>query len=200
MPPESPTIVVATSLEARAVRRRAPAGNVVESGVGLAHMRGALLDGVAISAGLAGGLRTDIPTGTLVIPSAVATNNGTAIACDPEWTARLRAAATRLGYAFLDAALLTSDALIVGDARTSWAERGFAAVDMETARISARSIAAVRVVLDTPQRELSPDWLYPSRAMLRPRNWGQMLWLAREGPRCADLAARVVAGALDEHS
>jgi hypothetical protein len=196
---EAPTIVVATSLEARAARRYAPGGSVVESGVGLARMQGVKVEGVAISAGLAGGLRMDIPTGTLVIPSAVATNNGAAIECDPEWTERLRDAATRLGYAFLDAALLTSDALIVGDARTTWAARGFAAVDMETARIPARSIAAVRVVLDTPQRELSPDWLYPSRAMLRPRNWGQMFWLAREAPRCADLAARVVAGALDKH-
>ncbi len=198
MPPEAPTIVAATTLEARAVRRHAPAARIVESGVGLARLRAVTIDNVAISVGLAGGLREDVPTGTLVIPSAVATNDGTAIACDPEWTARLRAAAAHLGLAFLDAALLTSDALVVGAARATWGARGFAAVDMETARIPAPAIAAVRVVLDTPQRELSPDWLDPSRAMLRPRNWGQMFWLAREGPRCADLAARVLAAALDE--
>ncbi|HEX8806511.1 MAG TPA: hypothetical protein VF741_06160 [Candidatus Aquilonibacter sp.] len=198
MPPDTPTVFAATSLESRAVRRHAPAARIVESGVGLTRMLDATVDGVAISVGLAGGLRVDVPTGTLVIPSAVATDNGTAIACDPRWTTRLRAAAAHLGFAFLDAALLTSETLVVGDARATWAARGFAAVDMETARIPAHAIAAVRVVLDTPQRELSPDWLHPSRAMLRPRNWGQMLWLAREGPRCADLAARVLAVALDE--
>ena len=196
MPPETPAVVTATSLEARAVRRRAPRAHVIEAGVGLARMEPGQLPGVAISAGLAGGLRADLPTGTLLIPSAIATTNGTAIASDAEWTARLREAAQRLGYACVDAALLTSEQLIVGDERAAWAARGFAAVDMETGRIPAARIAAVRVVLDTPQRELSPDWLNPSRAMLRPRNWGQMFWLAREGPRCADIAARVIAAAL----
>lgn len=194
--PEAPAIVVATSLEARAVQRRAPQAHVIESGVGLVKMRGRSLDAVAISCGLAGGLGSDLPTGTIVIPSAVATNDGMAIACDVEWTARLRNAAKQLGYAYIDAALLTSDALIVGDARAAWAARGFAAVDMETARIPAQRIAAVRVVLDTPQRELSPEWLNPARAMMRPKNWGQLAWLARAGPRCADLAARVLAAAL----
>jgi hypothetical protein len=195
MPPDGVTIVAATSLEARAVRRHAPGALIVESGVGLARLAGSLA-GVAISCGLAGGLRDDLPTGTIIIPSAVATSDGAAIACDPAWTARLRASAQSLGYAFIDAALLTSDALVVGDDRVTWASRGFAAVDMETGRIRADGIAAVRVVLDTPQRELSRDWLNPARAMMQPKNWGQMFWLAREGPRCADLAARVIAAAL----
>jgi hypothetical protein len=196
MPPEAPAIVTATSLETRAVQRRAPQATVIESGVGLVKIDGQPLSDVAISCGLAGGLRTDLPTGTIVIPSAVATSDGAAIACDAEWTARLREAAKRLGYAHIDAALLTSDALVVGSARAAWAARGFAAVDMETARIPAQRLAAVRVVLDTPQRELSPDWINPVRAMLKPKNWGQMVWLAREGPTCADLAARIVAAAL----
>jgi Phosphorylase superfamily len=195
MPPEQPTIVAATRLEAAAVRRRAPQANVIEAGVGLARLA-ASFPGVAISCGLAGGLRADLPTGTIVIPSAIATSDGVAIACDAAWTARLRDAALRLGYAYIDAALLTSETLVVGDQRGAWAARGFGAVDMETARIPARAIAAVRVVLDTPARELSPDWLNPSRAMRKPKNWGQMFWLAREGPRCADLAARVIAAAL----
>jgi hypothetical protein len=196
MPPDVPAIVTAMSLEARAVRRRVAHANVIESGIGLAKMNRRPILGVAISCGLAGGLRTDLPSGTIVIPSAVATNAGTAIACDAEWTARLREAAKQLGCAYIDAALLTSDTLVVGNARAAWAARGFAAVDMETARIPAQRIAAVRVILDTPQRELSPDWVNPARAMLKPRNWGQMFWLAREGPRCADIAACVIAAAL----
>jgi hypothetical protein len=51
----------------------------------------------------------------------------------------------------------------------------------------------VRVVLDTPQRELSRDWEHPLQAMLKPWNWAQALWLAREAPRGARLVARVVA-------
>lgn len=195
MPPDNVTVVAAMSLEVRAVRRHAPGATVIESGIGLARLAGSLA-GLAISCGLAGGLRDDLPTGTIIIPSAVATTEGTAIECDPVWTARLRAGAQSLGYAFIDAALLTSFALVVGDERAVWASRGFAAVDMETGRIRADGIAAVRVVLDTPQRELSRDWVNPARALLRPKNWGQMLWLAREGPRCADLAARVIAAAL----
>ncbi len=193
---EEPTIVAATSLEARAIRRRAPHATVIESGVGLARWSGVALPGIAISCGLAGGLRDELPTGTLVIPSALATTDGIVVACDGEWTARLREAAQRLGYPSVDASVLTSDTLVTGAERASWAARGFAAVDMESARIPARGIAVVRVVLDTPRRELSRDWLNPSRAMLRPRNWGQMFWLAREGPRCADIAARVIAAAL----
>lgn len=196
MLPEAPTIVAATRLEARAVRRHAPKATVVESGIALARLNGSL-PGAAISCGLAGGLRNDLPTGTILIPSAVATSDGTVIECDPAWTERLRAGARSLGFAFLDAALLTSDVLVVGDQRAMWAARGFAAVDMETARIPAQAIAAVRVVLDTPQRELSPEWLDPSRAMRNPKNWGQMFWLAREGPRCANLAARIIAASLD---
>ena len=138
MLPNPPAIVAATSLEARAVRRRAPRANVIESGVGLVKMNGRTLRHVAISVGLAGGLRSDLPTGTIVIPSAVATNDGVAIECDAEWTTRLREAARKLGYAYIDAALLTSDALVVGSARATWAARGFAAVDMETARIPAQ--------------------------------------------------------------
>lgn len=193
-------VVTATGLEARAIRRRATGARVVEAGVGLAHLDGASFSGVAISCGLAGGLRDDLPTGTILIPTVVATTGGRSIACNVTWTARLRAAAERLGYVYVDAPLLTSETLITGAARAPWASRGFAAVDMETAAIPADAIVAVRVILDTPARELSPDWLAPARAMLRPKNWGQALWLARAGPRCADVAARIVAAALTERA
>ncbi|HTU71394.1 MAG TPA: hypothetical protein VMF11_13875 [Candidatus Baltobacteraceae bacterium] len=193
---EPPTVVTATGLETRAVRRRAAGARVVEAGVGLANVGRASFRGLAVSCGLAGGVRDDLATGTILIPSVVATTAGRSIACDAMWTARLRAAAARLGYAYVDAPLLTSETLITGSARAPWASRGFAAVDMETAAIPASAIAAVRVILDTPKRELSPDWLYPARAMLRPKNWGQALWLARVAPRCADVAAHIVAAAL----
>ena len=90
-------------------------------------------------------------------------------------------------------ALLTSATIVNGAARLEWAARGYGAVDMETGLLAAARVAAVRVILDTPQRELSTDWVNPIRAMLKPANWPQAVWLAREAPRAAQLAARVVA-------
>jgi len=195
-PPDEIAVLVATSLEARAVRRHARGARVVDAGIALANLRDPKPFGVAISCGLAGGLGDDHPTGTVLIPDAACTSQGTWRACDQEWTARLRDAARRLGYAFVVAPLLTSDTLVTGNRRGDWARRGFAGVDMETASIAAARLSAVRVILDTPRAELSADWLDPARAVLRPRNWRQAIWLAREGPRCADLAARIVALAL----
>jgi len=191
-----PVIVAATSLEARAVQRRAPAARVLESGVSLARLDGSSLGAIAISCGLAGGLRGDLPTGTVLIPSMLGTTSGESIECDVEWTRRLRHAAQGLGLATVDAPLLSSAKLVTCGDRAYWAERGYSGVDMESAFIRADAIAAVRVILDTPQHELSPEWLNPARAFLNPRNWGQAMWLAREGPRCADLAARIIAAAL----
>ena len=195
-PPEAPAIVAATSLEARAVRRHVPHARVVESGVGLSRLYAPALGRIAISCGLAGGLRTDLTTGTVVIPSSVSTTDGVSITCDPDWTLRLRRAARELGCTAVDAPLLTSATLITGSERASWASRGFAAVDMESGHLLVDVLAVVRVILDTPAYELSADWLNPGRAMLNPRNWREAGWLAREAPKCADLAGRVIAAAL----
>jgi hypothetical protein len=195
-PPDEPAIIAATSLEARAVRRHAPQAHVVVSGIGLARLHASSLGRVAISCGLAGGLRADLPTGTIVIPSSVSTTDGVSIACDPDWTLRLRRAAREVAGAFVDAPLLTSATLINGSERAEWASRGFAAVDMESGRILVDLLAVVRVILDTPSSELSTAWLNPARAMLNPRNWSEALWLSREAPKCADLAGRVIAAAL----
>ena len=194
--PEHPAIVAATSLEARAVRRHAPQARVVESGIGLARLRASALGRSAISCGLAGGLRTDLPTGTVLIPSSLSTTDGVTVECDPDWTLRLRRAARELGCIAVDAPLLTSATLINGADRAVWAARGFAGVDMESARILVESLAVVRVILDTPQNELSRAWLHPARAILNPRNWSEAMWLSREAPKCADLAGRLVAAAL----
>ena len=193
-------MLVATSLEARAVRRHVRGARVVDAGIALAKLHGREPFGVAISCGLAGGLDEDHPTGTVLIPDSACTTEGSRRTCDVEWTARLRDAARRLGYTSVAAPLLTSDTLVTGNTRRDWAHKGFAGVDMETALIVTDRLAAVRVILDTPRTELSPDWLNPARALLSPRNWRQAIWLAREGPRCANVAARIVALALDTGS
>lgn len=187
------TIVTATSVEARAARKALPSLRVVEAGIGL--RRGVKVDGIAISCGLAGGLRRDLPTGTIVIPRIVRRPDGTTLPCDAELTERLSEAAHELGYEPVNEPLLTSVSLIHGDARAIYAGE-FAAVDMETGLIHAERVACVRVILDTPLREISPAWLNPRTAMFQPRAWSDLPFLAREGPRCAAIAASVIACAL----
>ncbi len=191
------TIIAATGLEAAAIRRAAPGVRVVQTGVGLAGVSAQSYD-VVISCGLAGGLREDVPTGSIVIPAEVATTNGETIHCDQRLSAALVAAALRLHRTPLQERLLTSRTLITGSVRTQWARRGFIAVDMETGFVHARRIAALRVVLDTPQQELSDAWLKPASVLGRPRLWPQALWLWREAPRCARLASAVLALALPQ--
>lgn len=188
------TIVTATGVEYAAARKAAPLEvRVVEAGIALART----LDfgEIAISCGLAGGLRADLPTGSVVIPNLVQRPDGSELECDAQLSALLRAAARRLGYEPVDAPLLTSATLVRGRERLQWADR-FAAVDMESGLIAARRVACVRVVLDTPQREISSAWLRPGSVPFHPRAWRDLPFLAREGPRCARIAASVTAEAL----
>jgi hypothetical protein len=153
-------------------------------------------DGEAlVFCGLAGGLHEHLPTGTVVIPNDVRRPDGSVMRCDDELSEALVAGARKLGLEPVVAAMLTSRSVVVGAERATWSREGFAAADMETGLLRAPRVAAVRVILDTPARELSSDWLNPALAFLKPWNWPQAAWLAREGPRCARLAARVIASA-----
>jgi hypothetical protein len=195
--PVALTVAVATALELREARRALPAGiRVVRVGVGGALESGPLGDGPVISCGLAGGVRAGVPTGTVVVATEIEHPDGSRRPCDPALTAALAAGARKLGLVPLEAPLATSTRLVTGAARAAYAARGIAAVDMETALLRAERIAAVRVVLDTPERELSEAWLSPLRALLTPSAWAQLPFLAREGPRCARLAAAVIAAAM----
>ena len=190
-----PTIVTAVPLETRAVRRALPGARVVEVGVGLSRLRSPLV-GPIVTCGLAGALRADLDTGAVVVPDRVRGPDGTERPCDAELVARLAAGARRLGLEPVAGTLLTSATLVVGAERRRWAERGCVAADMETGLLAADRLAAVRVVLDTPERELSGAWQRPWRALLHPGAWRELPWLARESPRCARLAAAVLAAAL----
>ena len=189
-----PAIVTATSLEARAARRALPGDEVYEAGIALAKGPDGWGD-VVVSCGLAGALREDLPSGTVLVPLEVERPDGTRLRCDAEMVRAYVAAARSLGLEPVCDPLLTASTVLRGDDRARWARRGFAGVDMETGLLRAPRVAAVRVVLDTPQRELKADWLHPARAMLDPRNWPEAAWLAREAPRCARRAAEVVAAA-----
>lgn len=188
------TIAAATNTEARAVRRVAPEGvRVVECGIALAkHTQ---FEGLVISCGLAGGLRDDVPTGTVLIPMRVRRPDGSEFDCDAAAVRALTQAAAEAGYGIVHDPLVTSETLVHGAQRQTWARRGYAGVDMETGLLQAPRVACVRVVLDTPRREISPAWLQPWSAMLAPRAWLDLPFLMREGPRCSAIAARIAASA-----
>ena len=69
---------------------------------------------------------------------------------------------------------------------------------MESAHLAGHGarLAVVRVVLDTPERELSPKWERPWRAVLDPRLVREALWLLPHSRRFALRAAEVLADAL----
>lgn len=189
-------VVTATSVEAKAARRAMPNGNVIEAGIAL--VRGERVEGqsAVISCGLAGGLHHDLPTGTVVIPYEVLRTDGSTLQCDRALVEMLVRAARSRGIEPVTDPIVTTAQVINGDRRRAWSDRGYAAVDMETGLLRAERIAAVRVVLDTPLRELSEEWLHPARALLNPFLWPEAVWLARHGPRCAMLAAEIVRDAL----
>jgi hypothetical protein len=190
-------VIAATAIEAAAVRKALPRARVLETGIALAKLPPGALEGVefVISCGLAGGLRAAYSSGTVLIPKLVRRPDGTTATCDAALVAALTGSAKCLGHSPVDDPMLTSDRLVRGAERRVWAERGYAGVDMETGLLEVPAVAAVRVILDTPLRELSADWLLPRRALRNPRNWPEALWLAGAAPRYARRAAEIVAGA-----
>ncbi len=188
------TLIAATALECKALRRRMPGARIVQTGIALADLHEGLGE-IVVSCGLAGGLRPGLPTGTVVIPREVRRPDGKTLRCDPDLVDAFAASARRLGIEVHFDPLVTAAKIVRGISRAQWAVQGYVAVDMETGLIDAPRVAAVRVVLDTPEREISEDWRTPLLAILKPWNWPQAIWLAREAPRAAELAASVVAGA-----
>jgi hypothetical protein len=190
------TVVAATWLEARACRRALPGRRVEAVGVGCRRGLPAL-DGPALVVGLCGALGPIAP-GTVAIPREVAGQDGWSYVCQPELVERLVSAARRLGLAVDDGRQLTARRMITGPDRAEWAARGFATVDMEAALVLARTPGAVvKVVLDAPGADLSPEWEHPGRAALRVSRWAELAHLMLRAPAFAADAARVVATAIE---
>ncbi len=191
--PRDVTIIAATGLEARAVRREDPQLNVVESGIALVKLDRTCLSSAVISCGLAGGLSRAFPTGTVLIPREVARPEGKRLVCDEPLQRALVQSARHLGFEPLEDAMITSAIIVRGVDRERLAKRGYTGVDMESGRLTAPRVAVVRVILDTPLNELSSAWVRPALALMNPLLWPQAAWLARNAPRCARIAARITA-------
>jgi nucleoside phosphorylase len=189
------TVIAPLPLEASVIRRECPELRVVETGVALANTDASQLGDTVISYGLAGGLTRSLPTGTVLIPREVERPDGTRLTCDHALQRALTESARRLGYDLNEAPMITSATLVGGNDRARLAARGFAGVDMESGLLTAPRVAVVRVILDTPNRELSAAWLHPAKALMNPTLWPQGFWLGRNAPRCARAAAQIIGGA-----
>jgi hypothetical protein len=186
MPPDAPVnAVCAMGVEAWGVRRRAPHVRVVRVGIGGRPPRE--LPGIVISAGLCGGLLPEQTPGTVVIPTEVVDERGVTHACDPSVVAALSKAARYLRLALTGGSLISTSGMVTGPERGRWAGRGHVAVDMESAAAaeSAQRFGVLRVILDTPSRELSSAWAEPARAIRQPSNWSEAIWLGVNAPRYA---------------
>jgi uridine phosphorylase len=174
--------VCATGLEAWGVRRRAPGIKVLQVGVGGSAPAGDA--SIVISAGVCGGLLPDQDPGTVVIATSVSDGAGTTHSCDPALVVRLERAAHSLGAPVVTGSLVSTSGMVTGAARTLWAGRGHVAVDMESAAAAATAprFGVVRVILDSPRRELSPAWAAPGLALRNPSNWIDAIWLAIHAP------------------
>lgn len=174
-----------------------PHAHIEAVGIALSQSNRRVWEDAVVSCGLAGALRNNLPAGTVLVPEYVVRPDGERIICDKELTAALAAAARALGHEPCCEPMLTSASIVRGEQRGVWAKRGCASVDMETGHIRAARVAALRVVLDTPQREISEAWLDPRSALFHIECWKQLPWLMRAAPRAARCAALVVARMLE---
>jgi len=193
-------ILAPTLLEYWAVRRTLPGSGASWAGVRLARWKGAREGSIAVVCGLAGALTPGLRPGTILVPERVGLPDGRTMRCDPALVQALVIAAHTLGVQPNTGPLLTARSLVVGTARQEWAGRGFVAADMETGLLAEQNlrVATIRVVLDSPERGISREWLRPADALLRPRLWGELFWLCRVAPRYALHAARVLKAGLEQ--
>ncbi|HET6964901.1 MAG TPA: 4-hydroxy-3-methylbut-2-enyl diphosphate reductase [Acidimicrobiales bacterium] len=160
------TVVLAPlRLEARALRRGAPSLPVVRTGAGpvraaraVASLANELIPAAVAVAGVAGGLRPGMVPGTVVVADRVMCEDGTVVA-DLPGAGLLAGELRALGLPVLVGGVVSTPRLVHGaEARAALARTGAVAVDTETAYALAPRwdvpTAVVRVVADTPEREL----------------------------------------------
>ena len=155
-----------------AIRSMAPGARVIQTGMGPVHAERAARSAIEASsgpvavAGFCGALTDDLKPGDVVVASEIHAPWGEAVACS---SAPLAAALRRLGVDRVRVGPIVSADHIVRDGeRAALSANGAIAVDMESAWVAkaaseaGRPVAVLRVVVDTPGREL---------ALRRARNW-----------------------------
>ena len=190
-------ILAPTFLEYWAVRRTFSHVHARRAGMRLARWPGAPPGSIVVVCGLAGALAPGLPPGTVLVPEQVGLEDGKTMQCDPALVQALVAAARSLHFQPDTRPLLTAQTLVTGKDRSDWYGRGYVAADMESGLLAERDlrVATIRVVLDSPEYSISSDWLRPTRALLKPRLWRELLWLASASPRYALRAAQVLKAA-----
>jgi len=176
------------------VRRTLPHARASWAGMRLARWKGTGHGSIVVVCGLAGALAPGLRPGTVLIPDRVGLADGRIMHCDPTLVQALVTAARTLHFRPDTGPLLTAQSIIVGGDRHDWSQRGFVAADMETGLLAGRNlrVATIRVVLDSPEHGISPDWLRPTRALLQPLLWRELFWLSRVAPQYALRAAHVL--------
>ena len=184
-------------LEARALRRGDPSLCVLRTGAGPVRAaravaslaRGSIPSAVAV-AGVAGALVRGLPPGTVVVADRVLSGDGTVVA-ELASAGPVAAELEAMGLPVVIGPLISTPHLVHGDERSVLARTGALAVDTETAyALAARwdiPTAVIRVVADTPDRELrSPATIGGGLTALRTlRAAAPVLarWASALGPR-----------------
>ncbi|MGH3492564.1 MAG: hypothetical protein ACRDQ1_04905 [Sciscionella sp.] len=155
------SVAVALRLEAAALRRGLGPGVVVRTGMGPSAASGALRGILAgqpnavCVAGLGGATTGRAAVGDLLVATAVHSERGGVAATGYDV---LAAALRSAGYTVHCGPLWTSTHVVRQAERRSLADRGMLAVDMESFPIAAAvgvPFAALRVIVDTPNRKLA---------------------------------------------
>lgn len=170
------------------------------------------------SFGLAGGLRPDLPSGTLLLPEAVILPSGGEIETDTQWRERLDYLAVSEGLEPKQLAVAGSDQIVATPAgkQALFEATGAAAVDMEShavgevARAAKLPFVIVRVVADThdeaipnaAREGLGEDGQIRPLAVLmelmrRPAETRSLIRLGRESGRALGALKRVASLAPD---
>ncbi|MFP3899358.1 MAG: 4-hydroxy-3-methylbut-2-enyl diphosphate reductase [Acidimicrobiia bacterium] len=188
-------------VEADAVQRGAPAAEVLTTGMGPERARRAAFNlaarcagapAVAV-AGFCGGADARVSPGDVVVASEV---RGPLGPVPLAGSGLLAAALRRAGLQVREGPLVSTDQIVRGPRRRDLAADGAVAVDMESAWLveaaPSRPRAVVRVVVDTPARELPswstlPDGVRAYRALRRAAGVLE-LWSRATSPRDVLLA------------
>ncbi len=150
-------------LEALMIRSAAPRGRVRRTGMGPRRARAAvpaLLEDAArtlLVMGFGGGLDEHSGVGDVVVADEVQGPDGASVAC--AGAEGLAEALERRGLTVRRGVVASVTRIAMGEARVALRESGAVAVDMESVWLAAaaagRPFAVVRVISDTPARELT---------------------------------------------